>query len=105
MPPKSLDEHITTDPTIAGGQPCIAGHAIRVQDIFVWHERMGRTAAAIAAQHGLTLGDVHAALAYCFDHQAEIERAIAEGEDVADMFCQTKPPRRAGPSSGANPPP
>ncbi len=102
MPPKSLDEHIATHPDIAGGQPCIAGHAIRVQDIFVWHERMGRSPAEIAAQQNLTLGDVHAALAYCFDHRAEIERAIAEGEDVADLFCQTKPPRRSGPSSGAN---
>lgn len=85
---------------IVGGQPTIAGHAIRVLDIFVWHERMGRTAAEIAAQHGLALGDVQAALAYCFEHRAEIERAIAEGEDVADMFCQTKPPRRG---SGALP--
>jgi|GEM_PF-5047022 len=94
-----------TPTDIVGGQPLIAGHAIRVLDIFVWHERMGRTPAEIAAQHGLTLGDVQAALAYCFDHRAEIERAIAEGEDVAEIFCQTKPPRRASPSSGANPPP
>lgn len=45
-----------------------------------WHERMGKSADEIAAEHTVTLADVSAALAYTFDHRAEIDRDIQEGE-------------------------
>ena len=73
-----LDAHIETTPNVAGGRPRIAGHRITVQDIVVWHDRLGLTADEIATDYGLTLGDVHAALAFYFDHRAEIDRAAEE---------------------------
>ena len=76
----SLDQHIEITPGIAGGKPRIAGHRITVQNIAIWHERMGMSADEIAAEYELTLGDVYAALAYYFDHREEIDRQIAEGE-------------------------
>ena len=33
--------HITRTPGVCGGKACIAGHRIRVQDIYVLHERRG----------------------------------------------------------------
>ena len=77
---KSLDEHIDITPGIAGGKPRIAGHRITVQNIVVWYDRMGKGADEIASDYDLDLADIHAALAYYFDHRTEIDDAIEESE-------------------------
>jgi uncharacterized protein (DUF433 family) len=60
---------ITAIPGICGGKPCIAGHRVRVSDIVIWHEHQGLTADAIVSEiPGLTLADVHAALAYYYEN-------------------------------------
>lgn len=64
MAAKTLDQHIEITPGIAGGKPRIAGHRITVQNIVIWHERMGMSVDEIATEYDLTLADVHAALAY-----------------------------------------
>jgi uncharacterized protein (DUF433 family) len=85
-------EHIAITPGICGGKPRIAGHRIKVQHVAVWHERMGMTVEEIVAQHpGITLADVHAALAYYHDHRAEIEADIKEGEEFADKLRAGEP--------------
>lgn len=76
----TLDQHIEMTPGVAGGKPRIARRRITVQDIAIWHERLGQTVDEIAAEHDLSLSDVHAALAYYFDHQANIDQSIAEGD-------------------------
>ena len=53
MGPKTLDQHIEITPGIAGGKPRIAGHRITVQNIAIWHERLGRSADEIATEYGL----------------------------------------------------
>lgn len=45
--------HIELTPGIAGGKPRIAGHRIKVQDIVVWHERLGLGADEIATEYDL----------------------------------------------------
>jgi len=80
MAPQTLDQHIEITPSIAGGKPRIAGHRITVQNIAIWHERMGWSADEIASEYDLTLADVYAALAYYFDHRAEVDRSIEEDE-------------------------
>lgn len=86
----SLDQHIEITPGVAGGKPRIAGHRITVQNIMIWHERMGMTADEIASEYGLTLGDIYAALAYYYDHRAEIDEAIRAGEElVAELRAKT----------------
>ena len=82
----TLDQHIEITPGVAGGKPRIAGHRITIQNIAVWHERMGKSADEIAAEYELTLADVYAALAYYFDHQVEIDRSIAEGNAFAEAL-------------------
>jgi len=86
----TLDRHIESSPGIAGGKPRVAGHRITVQDIAIWHERLGRSPDEIAAEYDLTLAQIHAALAYYFDHRDEIDRTIREGEAFAKP---SKPPR------------
>jgi uncharacterized protein (DUF433 family) len=76
----SLDRHIDITPGIAGGRPRIAGCRITVRNIAVWHDHLGKSADEIAAEYDLSLADIYAALAYYFDHQAEIDREIEESE-------------------------
>jgi len=76
----SLDHHIETTPGVAGGRPRIAGHRITVQDIVIWHERLGRSADEIAAEHDISLSDVYAALAYYYDHRDELDESIRTDE-------------------------
>jgi uncharacterized protein (DUF433 family) len=75
--------HIQIDP--ATGKPCIAGSRIRVWDVYVLHERQGRTADEIVAAYPhITLADVHAALAYYWDNKHEIARQMK----LADEFVE-----------------
>jgi uncharacterized protein (DUF433 family) len=79
--------HIECTPGVCGGKPRIAGHRIRVQDIFVLHELKGMTPDAIVQVFpGITLADVHAALAYYWDHRETIQRQIKEDEDFVDSL-------------------
>ena len=91
MTPRTIDQHIECTPDIAGGKPRIAGHRITVQNIAIWHDRLGMTADEIASEFDLTLAEVHAALAYYFDHRAEIDQAIRESEAFAEALRQCSP--------------
>jgi uncharacterized protein (DUF433 family) len=78
-----LVEHIEKTPGVCGGRARIAGHSVRVMDIVVWHEMRGYSPDEIAGMFpGLTLADVHAALAYYFDHREEIETEFNLDEEA-----------------------
>jgi uncharacterized protein (DUF433 family) len=79
-----LDRHIETTPGMVGGKPRIAGRRISVQDVVIWHERLGRSVAEICAEYDLTLADVYAALAYYFDHRDEIDQSIDESKALVE---------------------
>lgn len=83
--------HIAISQDVAGGKARIAGHRITVQDIVIWHERMGLSADEIASDYGLTLADVYAALTYYYDHRQEIDEAILGDESyVAELRKRIK---------------
>ena len=91
MPPL-IAEHIAVTPGICGGRPRIAGHRIRVQDVALWHERWGCSPEEIVSRYPqLTLADVHAALAYYYDHRDEIEQHIHDAETLAQTLKQDIP--------------
>lgn len=90
-PATTLDRHIVIDPEICHGKPHIAGHRIRVQDIAVWHERLGMSVAEICADYELSLAEVYAALAYYFDYKDEIDRDIAADQAYFEAFQQNNP--------------
>jgi uncharacterized protein (DUF433 family) len=84
-------EHIVITPGVCGGKPT-DGHRIKVQDIVIWHERMGMSPDEIIYQHpSITLSDVYAALAYYHDHREEIRQQIEEGENFAKQLQGNKP--------------
>lgn len=80
MPTLSLDRHIENSADTAGGKPRIAGRRITVDDVAVWHERMGKSVDEICTEQDLTLAEVHAALACYFDNKAEIDARLASDE-------------------------
>jgi uncharacterized protein (DUF433 family) len=80
-------QHISHTPGVCGGKACIAGHRIRVMDIVVLHEMRGYSPDEIVDMFpGITLGDVHAALAYYFDHRIEIEADFGKDEQWAEWL-------------------
>ena len=88
MTTESLDRHIEITPGISGGKPRIAGHRITVENIVVWHERIGKTADEIASDYDITLADVYAALAYYFDHREEIDQSLEESRTFVNSLRQ-----------------
>lgn len=63
--------------------PVVRGTGIRVQAIAVAHTKWGLGAAEIAAEYGLSLKQVEAALAFWAAHQAEIETHMAYEERLS----------------------
>jgi uncharacterized protein (DUF433 family) len=88
-----IAEHIGIRPGYCGGEPHILGHRIKVRHVAVWHEQGGMSPAAIAAAYPtITLAQVHAALAYYYDHREAIQTAIAEEERfVEEMKARSGP--------------
>jgi len=76
--------HVAADSQVMSGRPCIAGTRVRVMDI------VGAYKAGVSdeelqeyfSSRTLTLSEIHAALAYYYDHQEEIDAAFAEDEEL-----------------------
>lgn len=79
-PQESLSSHVDFDEE---GRPIIAGTTMKVVELVEAQMAYGWSPAEIHFQHpSLSLGQIHGALAYYWDHQgdldAEIERRLAE---------------------------
>ena len=83
--PKVVYAHIARDPAVRGGKPCIEGTRLAVADIALLHMR-GYQPEEMRNYYmrPLTLGQVHSALAYYFDHPDEIDRYFEEARQIAE---------------------
>jgi uncharacterized protein (DUF433 family) len=97
MQPAIEKQHIESTPGVCGGQPRIAGHRIRVQDIVLWTEQGQSADEIVSSFPQLTLADVYAALTFYHDHQAEVDADIRQDEEVVAQFRALK---EGGPVSG-----
>jgi uncharacterized protein (DUF433 family) len=62
----------------------VAGTRLRVQDIVSDHERHGLSPEEIAREYPhISLAQVHAALAYYYDHRDEVRAQMKSDEDYA----------------------
>lgn len=83
-----IAKHIDRTPGVRGGKPCVVGTRISVSDIVIWSEQ-GKSPEEIVTDFSqLSLADVHAALAFYYDHREEIEREISESEALAETMRQ-----------------
>ena len=85
--------HIDVTPGVAGGRPRIAGRRVTVADVAVWHERARMTADEISDAYDVSLAEIHAALAYYFDHREAIDAQHSAGETLAEALRQSTPSR------------
>ncbi|HVF51723.1 MAG TPA: DUF433 domain-containing protein [Pyrinomonadaceae bacterium] len=81
-----LSRHIELTPDVRGGRPCIAGTRISVADVAVMYLRLGNSLEEIAGTYDLPLSAVHDAMAFYYDHRAEIDRSIEDDDAFADAF-------------------
>jgi uncharacterized protein (DUF433 family) len=87
-------EHIEKKPGVCGGRACIAGHRIRVMDVAVLHKKLGLSPAEIVPQYpGISLADVHAALAYFLDHRRRSRTRSASTRRPWPSCSPAGPPR------------
>jgi len=91
--PVLTQTYIESDRAICGGKPRIAGTRIRVLDIAVLHVYEGLSLEEISSTiyPHLTLAQIHAALAYYYEHRAEIDASIRQAERVETQFHQQHP--------------
>lgn len=85
------DAHITSTPGTRGGKPRIVGRRITVSDVATWFLQMGQTVDEIVVDYDLSHAQVHAALAYYYDHRAEIDAREAADLAEAEALRQRYP--------------
>jgi uncharacterized protein (DUF433 family) len=82
--------HIQKRDGVCGGKSSIDNTRIRVNNV-VWLHKHGYAPEQIIIEYpDLSLAQVYAALAYYYDHRAEIEAELAADEGAAERFEQAK---------------
>jgi uncharacterized protein (DUF433 family) len=71
---------IISNPKVRGGRPIIAGTTLRVQDVAAHHIYRKYDPEELAHQLQISLAQVHAALAYYYEHKDEIDAQIEEDD-------------------------
>jgi uncharacterized protein (DUF433 family) len=90
-----VTEYIGIHPGYCGGEPHILGHRIKVRHVAVWHEQQGMTPTEIVVTYPtITLAQVHAALAYYYDHRDEIHAAVEEEHRFVEELKAKSPPSK-----------
>ena len=90
LPAGYVYSHITKIPGVCGGRPCIDHTRVRVVNV-VFLQQEGYTPEQILEQYpDLNLGQVHAALAYYYDHPDEIDAYIAEDKAWDERYERDK---------------
>jgi uncharacterized protein (DUF433 family) len=86
MSPVNLLSHIELRTGPRGETPFIAGHRVRVQDVVLWSEEGLTPDEIVVRVPSISLADVHAALAYYFDHRDDIDRQIRDDLQYSSDF-------------------
>lgn len=88
---RTKESRIVETPGIVGGRPRIDGHRIRVQDVAIWYEQMGMSPEDITREYELTPAEIHAALAFYYDHRSRILRDIERDRRFAEELRRHNP--------------
>jgi len=82
--------HITQAPGVRGGRACIDDTRVRVNNV-AHLAKTGRTPDQILSFYPqLSLGQVHAALGYYYDHREEIEKELTDEEDMEQLVERSR---------------
>jgi uncharacterized protein (DUF433 family) len=81
--------HIVLD---EAGVPLIAGTTMKVKELVASHQAYGWSPEELAYQYPhLTMGQVHSALAYYWDHYEEIDREIERDLEFVEELRRRTP--------------
>ncbi len=69
---------IASDPDLRGGRPCVAGTGLRVIDVVMAHLFHQRSPSEIASDYAISLAQVHAALAYYYEHKQVVDADLRQ---------------------------
>lgn len=81
---------IVSDPKIRNGRPIIAGTTLCVSDVAAVKIFHGKDSDEIAEWFRISLPQVYAALAYYYEHKAEIDAEIKERDELAKEFKEKR---------------
>lgn len=82
-----VSNRITSTPGVCGGKPCIAGHRIRVLDIYVMHGLQHQSIKEILnAYPVLTHEDVEAGIEYYKKYLLEVEQSYREEDAIVEEY-------------------
>src|SRR5207245_1762720 len=87
----ALDRYIDQTMSVRGGRPRIAGTRITIDDLVVMHVHLGESLEEIAATYRVPLAAIYTALAYYFEHKAEVDRKIAEDDAFVEAARGNNP--------------
>jgi uncharacterized protein (DUF433 family) len=88
--------HIERRADVCQGKSVVRGTRIKVSQIVLEYERLGWTPDQIVDAHPhLTLAQIHAALAYYYENQAEIDAELRNAEEQVAELRRLYPPKVA----------
>lgn len=87
----AADQHLEITADVRGGRPRIAGRRITVDDIAIMHFRLGLSVDEIAGKYQLAHADIHAALAYYYDHKDDVDQRIESDDAFVEAFKRDNP--------------
>ena len=89
---KATYPHIESTPDVRAGKPCIAGTRIAVVDVAIAHGQGVKPEEMLTyfSSRPLTLAEVHAALAYHYDHPQELEEYLRRSERAIEEIEAAK---------------
>jgi uncharacterized protein (DUF433 family) len=83
-----IGQLISRDPNFRGGKPCIAGTGVSVRRVIGLYQA-GETPEEIADDFGhLSLVQVHAAIAYYYANQKQMDQEIKAEEELEERLYQ-----------------
>ena len=91
---------IATNPGIRNGRPHIVGTTLTVADIVIAKVYQMMDVDGIADHYNLPLQAVHAALAFYYEHKAEIDDSIRERRKLAEEMKEKRVGSRHKPLFG-----
>src|SRR5512139_505079 len=83
--------YIVKEPGILGGAPHIVGRRVGVHDLVNAHLRLGATLDELLSMFQITSAQIHAALAYYYDHPEEVDAILDENARLAEQFGSDEP--------------
>jgi len=81
---------IATNPQVRSGRPYVLGTTLTVADIVSAKIFQQLEADGVADYFEIPLQQVHAALAYYYDHKAEIDQDIKQRRELADEMREKR---------------